>query len=97
MFAIPYYAYQTNEGALCLIIIALGIVLLALYLGLFVFNKYFAGKKAKQHPCKYCGHIVSVVSDCCHAPVQERFGGGKCTKCGDETKIICTRCRRPII
>ena len=100
MYDFIFLQLQANgeEGGslLCMYLIILGIIVLALYLGLYVFTKFFADKTAKQHPCRYCGHIVDSVSDCCQAPVQERFGGGKCMKCRKEAKIICSKCRRPI-
>ncbi len=99
MLNLLFYPLQTeNEGTglLCTYIIILGLIFLGLYVGLYVFNRYFADKSPKQHPCKYCGHIVNSVSECCHAPVREKFGGGKCMKCGKETRIICIKCKRSL-
>ena len=89
---------QEGDGSdmICVYLIVLGAILLGLYLGLYIYNNYFVGKKSKQHPCKYCGHMVDAVSDCCNAPVNERFMGGKCSNCGKECKVICTRCKRPL-
>ena len=41
-----------------------------------------------QHPCRYCGHMVNVVSDCCHAPVYEGFPRATCSKCGKQTEGV---------
>lgn len=101
VFDIMHTVLQTGSGGegedlLCFYLIILGIIVLALYIGLQIYIKMFANRGPKEHPCRYCGHIVETVSDCCQAPVIERFGGGKCMKCGKETKIVCARCRRPI-
>jgi hypothetical protein len=87
---------EEGSGMICTYLIILGVILIALYLGLYLYNKFLVGKKTKQHPCRYCGHIVDAVSHCCHASVEERFMGGKCSKCGKECKIICARCKRPL-
>jgi len=90
---------QTNGGGndmVCTYLIILGVILVALYLGLYLYNRIVVGKKQKQHPCKYCGHMVDAVSQCCGAPVQEKFMGGICSKCGKETKTVCAICKREL-
>ncbi|KYK26933.1 MAG: hypothetical protein AYK23_00645 [Candidatus Proteinoplasmatales archaeon SG8-5] len=89
---------QTDEGSdtICIYLIILGAILIGLYLGLYLYNKMLVGKRRKQHPCRFCGHMVDAVSDCCSAPVVERFMTGKCTKCGKECKITCARCKRQL-
>ena len=81
---------------LCTYLIIMGAIIISLYIGYYIFKKMMVPKEPRQHPCKYCGHIVDTVSDCCHAPVEEKFMVGKCTKCKKECKIICTKCRRPL-
>ena len=85
-----------GSDMICVYLIILGVILIGLYLGLYLYNTFLVGKKSKQHPCKYCGHMVDAVSDCCNAPVKERFMGGKCSKCGKECRVICIRCKRPL-
>jgi hypothetical protein len=85
---------DSGNDSICLYLIILGIVLVILYISLYLYNRFHLGKKTKQHPCKYCGHIQDVVSNCCHAPVVEKFMTGKCSKCGKECKVICSRCKR---
>jgi hypothetical protein len=89
---------QAEEGSdtICLYLIILGAILIGLYLGLYLYKKMLVGKRRKQHPCKYCGHMVDAVSNCCNAPVEERFMAGKCTICGKECKVICARCKRQL-
>jgi hypothetical protein len=90
---------QTEEdgsGMICTYLVILAIILIGLYIGLYLYNKLLVGKRAKQHPCRYCGHIVEAVSQCCNAPVEERFMGGRCSKCGKDCKTICARCKRPL-
>ena len=93
-----FWPLQTDEGTdtICIYLIVLGAILFGLYLALYVYNKKIVGKKRKQHPCKYCGHIVDAVSDCHQEPVEEKFMGGKCTSCGKECKIICARCKKQL-
>ena len=42
------------------------------------------------------GDMVDAVSDCCQAPVDEKFMAGRCTKCKSECRVICMKCRRPL-
>ena len=89
---------QTDEGSdtICIYLIILGAILIGLYLGLYLYNRMLVGKRRKQHPCRFCGHMVDAVSDCCNAPVVERFMTGKCNQCGKECKITCARCKRQL-
>jgi len=60
------------------------------------YQRYVAGKKPVQHLCDYCGHMVSSVSDCHHAPVRERFLHGICLECKQECRLVCARCKNPV-
>ena len=93
---IPLQTETEGNDMVCTYLIILAVILIALYLGLFIYNKMVVGKKQKQHPCKYCGHMVNAVSQCCSAPVEEKFMAGKCSKCGKETKTICATCKRDL-
>jgi len=96
---IDFSALQTDgEGSdmVCTYLIILAIILVVLYIGLFIYNRMVAGKKSKQHPCKYCGHMVNAVSHCCGAPVEERFMAGRCSKCGKGTRTVCATCKRDL-
>ena len=81
---------------LCTYMIILGVIIIGLYVGFYIFTRLRVPKTPQQHPCKYCGHIVDAVSDCCHAPVEEKFMAGKCTQCRKECRTICAKCRRPL-
>ena len=93
---LPLQTEGEGSDMICTYLIVLGIILIALYLGLYIYNKVVIGKKTKQHPCRYCGHMSNAVSQCCSAPVEERFMAGKCTKCGKETSTICATCKRQL-
>ncbi len=58
--------------------------------------KRIKGKKTSTHYCRYCGHLNPVVSDCCGGKVEEGFAKGKFSVCGQECRIVCSKCRRPI-
>ena len=64
---IPLQTETEGNDLVCTYLIILAVILVALYLGLFIYNKMVIGKKQKQHPCKYCGHMVNAVSKCCSA------------------------------
>ena len=93
---LPLQTETGDNDMVCTYLIVLAVILVALYLGLFIYNKVVLGKKQKQHPCKYCGHMVNAVSQCCNAPVEEKFMAAKCSKCGKETKTICASCKREL-
>lgn len=97
-YFVKFLPLQTEDGGdtICIYLIILGAILIGLYLGLYLYNKMLAGKRRKQHPCKYCGHMVDAVSHCCQAPVDEKFMGGKCSACGKESRIVCARCKRQL-
>jgi hypothetical protein len=83
-------------GALCVYALVLAFVLLMIFLIYYFYFKTHGLKRGKKHRCNYCGEMVDVMSDCCHAPVTEHFLIGACQKCGKECKIICSRCRKHI-
>jgi len=98
-FILQSFPLQTDEdgsGMICTYLVILAVILIALYIGLYLYNRFLVGKKGKQHPCRYCGHIVDAVSQCCNAPVEEKFMAGRCSKCGKDCKTICIRCKRPL-
>jgi hypothetical protein len=91
-------AFQT-EGemdGICIYAIALVIILAALYAALFLYQRFYASKRRRQHPCRFCGQMVNVLSDCCRAPVNEGFPRATCSKCGKQTKMVCSQCRKGI-
>src|SRR5947199_10860275 len=63
---------------------------------LMAYQRYVAGKKPVQHLCDYCGHMVTAVSDCHHAPVRERFLHGTCLECKQDCRLVCARCKNPL-
>lgn len=80
----------------CVYIIVLIMILCIIFaIYLYYFQKKGL-KRGKKHRCGFCGELVDVMSDCCNAPVVERFLMGVCQKCGKDCKIICTRCRKNI-
>lgn len=84
-------------GPLCMYAIVLGIILFGLFLiYLFYFRKYGI-KIGKKHRCNYCGQLVGIVSDCCHAPVSEQFLIGMCQNCGKECRLLCSMCGKPLM
>lgn len=80
----------------CWVVAVIIIVMLVLYLILYFYQRYLASKRLVQHLCDYCGHMVTVVSDCCHEAVKVRFMHGICLNCKKECKPVCSRCKRPI-
>lgn len=85
-----------QESLACWAVAAIiGVALLAL-LVLMAYQRYIMGKKPTQHLCDYCGHMVSAVSDCHHAPVKERFLHGTCMECRNDCRLVCARCKRPL-
>lgn len=93
---LPLQTDGEGNDMVCTYLIILGVILLILYVGLFIYNRVVVGKKVRQHPCKYCGHMVNAVSHCCGAPVEERFMAGRCSKCGKSTRTVCTTCKREL-
>jgi len=80
----------------CWAVAAILVILVIILAGLTAYNRYVFGKKPVQHLCEYCGHMVTAVSDCHHAPVRERFLHGVCTECRGECRLVCSRCKRPV-
>ncbi len=91
-------ALQTDGdmGLICTYAIVLVVILVALYAALYVYQKFYASKRRRQHPCRYCGHMVNVVSDCCRAPVYEGFPRATCSQCGKQARMLCAQCRKGI-
>ncbi len=93
----PLLPLQSEGGSLaCITAVAIVGVLLLILLALMAYQRYVAGKRPVQHLCDYCGHMVSVVSDCHHAPVKERFLHGVCVECRRECRLVCGTCKRPV-
>jgi hypothetical protein len=93
---LPLQTDGEGNDMVCTYLIILGILLLVLYIGLFIYNRMVVGKKVRQHPCRYCGHMVNAVSQCCGAPVEERFMAGRCSKCGKSARTVCATCKREL-
>jgi len=86
-----------DDGSLQCWMVGLIIGALVLVLGiLMAYQRYVAGKKPVQHLCDYCGHMVTAVSDCHHAPVRERFLHGTCLECKQDCRLVCARCKNPL-
>src|SRR5436309_3922645 len=80
-------------------VLDVGLIIGALVLVLVIlmaYQRYVAGKKPVQHLCDYCGHMVTAVSDCHHAPVRERFLHGTCLECKQDCRLVCARCKNPL-
>ena len=87
---------QAEGGLQCWTVgLIVGVLVLVLAV-LMAYQRYLAGKKPIEHLCDYCGHMVSVVSDCHHAPVRERFLHGICMECKKECRLVCAKCKRPV-
>lgn len=78
----------------CWIVALVIVAMLLLYLILYLYQRYLASKRLVQHLCDYCGHMVTVVSDCCHEAVKVSFMHGKCLNCKKECRLVCSRCKR---
>jgi len=88
---------ETGEGPFtCVVIFSIVGLILLILLAMYAYQKYVASKRPIQHLCDYCGHMVSVVSDCHHAPVKEKFLHGICRDCKKECRLVCARCKRPV-
>ena len=89
--------YQATDGSLqCLTVgIIVGLLVLVLAI-LMAYQRYAARKRPVQHVCAYCGRLVTVVSDCHHAPVRERFPQGMCLECRKTCQLVCGTCGHPI-
>ncbi|HEY5539152.1 MAG TPA: hypothetical protein VIL58_06405 [Thermoplasmata archaeon] len=86
-----------QEGTLtCIVVGAILGVLIVILLGLMAYQRYVASRRPVQHLCDYCGHMVSAVSDCHHAPVREKFLRGMCLECRKDCRLVCSTCKRPV-
>ena len=86
---------QTEGFALaCWVVAAVVGVLLLMLAGLIAYQRYVTTRRPVQHLCDYCGHMVSAVSDCHHAPVREQFLHGVCLECRNECRPVCATCKR---
>ena len=73
---LPLLPLQETGGSLqCVIIGAILGVLVLILLGLMAYQRYVSGKRPVQHLCDYCGHMVSVVSDCHHPACNHNASG----------------------
>ena len=93
----PVSPFQATDGSLqCLAVgIIIGLLVVVL-LALMAYQRYVAKKRPVQHLCRYCGRLVTAVSDCHHAPVKEEFLHGVCEACKKDCKLVCSTCKRPL-
>ena len=96
LFGLAAQQLSGDESLICVYIIVLMVILVILYVSLFVYQRFFARKRRRQHACRYCGHMSNVISSCCHAPVYENFPKSTCSKCGKPAKLLCATCHRGI-
>ncbi len=95
----PWHLLPLQEGGAslaCITVAAILGLLILILLSLMAYQRYVASKRPVQHLCDYCGHMVSVVSDCHHAPVKEKFLHGVCLECRSECRLVCSKCKRPV-
>ena len=89
--------FQAVEGSLQCLAVAVIIGLLVLVLAvLMAYQRYVARKRRVQHVCRYCGRLVTAVSDCHHAPVREGFLRGVFQECKQDCRLVCGTCKRPL-
>lgn len=84
---------DSKEGLPCLLIIIVFLIFLAFYIVVFLYLKFQKRKERHMHECDYCGRMVYVISNCCHAPVGERFPKYICLKCKKACELLCVRCK----
>ncbi len=90
-------ANQVVEGSLQILAVAIIIGLLILVLAiLMAYQRYIARKRPVQHLCRYCGRLVTAVSNCHHAAVKEEFLHGVCQECKQDCRLVCATCKRPL-
>jgi len=95
-FAGSALPFQDDGSLQCWMVgLIIGALVLVLAI-LMAYQRYVAGKKPVQHLCDYCGHMVTAVSDCHHAPVRERFLHGTCLECKQDCRLVCARCKNPL-
>lgn len=69
----------------------------AILLGvIYLYYRHLLMNRRIRQMCRYCSHVVDVISDCHHAGVKEQFPRGFCRECKQECTIICKRCKRAI-
>lgn len=78
----------------CLYFIIILIVLAVFYFVVLAYQRFRSKNEVRRHMCEYCGKLVVAVSKCHLAPVRERLGSVKCTKCRHETVPVCSICRK---
>src|SRR5205814_10556723 len=85
-----------NEGSLqCWMVgLIIGALVLVLVI-LLAYQRYVAGEKPVRHLCDYCGHMVTAVSACHHAPVPSRFPPGACPARRQARRLACARAPPP--
>ena len=94
--------YQVAEedsgglGAACIYVAVIFIIVLIIAAFFYVYQRTIGRWNAQPRHCKYCGKIVEVMSECCHARVAEKFPYNICKSCKKECGIICSRCKKPI-
>ena len=96
MPSLPEFQATPSPSLACWIIAVIIILMLVFYLILYFYQKHLASKRLVQHLCDYCGHMVTVVSDCCHEPVKVSFMRGTCLECRKDCRLVCSKCKRPI-
>lgn len=87
---------SSEEGLPCLWIIIVFLIFVAFYIAVYLYFRFQKKKERHMHQCDYCGRMVYVISDCCHAPVEERFPKYICLKCKKPCQILCVRCKHPL-
>jgi hypothetical protein len=90
-------ATDISVGELCIYAIILAAILIIIFIIYVIYFRKYGLKRGKKHRCNYCGQLVNIMSDCHNAPVTEQFLIGVCQACGQECKLICTQCGKPIM
>lgn len=85
-----------GEWVICIYVIVLVVILLGLYAALFVYQRFFSKKVAGKRACRYCGHMVNVISECHRAPVLSGFPKMLCSACKEPCVSLCSKCKRRI-
>lgn len=93
---LPLVPLQETGPLTCLVVAGILGLLVLILLALMAYQRYVTSRRPIQHLCDYCGHMVSVVSDCHHAPVREKFLHGLCLECKNECRLVCSTCKRPV-
>jgi len=85
-----------GEWVICVYVIVLVVILLGLYAALFIYQRFFSKKVAGKRACRYCGHMVNVISECHRAPVLSGFPKMLCSVCKQPCVSLCSTCKRRI-